>query len=58
MDQHTGGMWLIHSTKHHKDNHLQSLELPCSYEKAMIKQYNNVIWVSWCLKNIGISIGC
>ena len=22
MDQHTGGKWLIHGTKHHKDNHL------------------------------------
>ena len=25
MDQHTGGKWLIHSTKHCKDNQLQSL---------------------------------
>ena len=25
--QHTGGKWLIHGTKHCKDN--QSLELPC-----------------------------
>ena len=29
VDQHTGGMWLIHGTKHRKDNQLQSLELPC-----------------------------
>ena len=29
MDQHTGGQWLIHGTKHRKDNQLQSLELPC-----------------------------
>ena len=28
VDQHTGGKWLIHGTKHHKDNQLQSLELP------------------------------
>ena len=28
-DQHTGGKWLIHGTKRHKDNQLQSLELPC-----------------------------
>ena len=28
-DQHTRGKWLIHSTKRHKDNHLQSLEFPC-----------------------------
>ena len=27
--QHTGGKWLIHGTNHHKDNQLQSLELPC-----------------------------
>ena len=26
IDQHTGGKWLIHSTKHGKDNQLQSLE--------------------------------
>ena len=29
VDQHTGGNWLIYGTKHHKDNQLQSLELPC-----------------------------
>ena len=29
VDQHTGGTWLIHGTKHGKDNQLQSLELPC-----------------------------
>ena len=28
VDQHTGGKWLIHGTKLHKDNQLQSLELP------------------------------
>ena len=28
VDQHTGG-WLIHGTKRHKDNQLQSLELAC-----------------------------
>ena len=27
VDQHTGGKWLIHGTKRHKDNQLQSLEL-------------------------------
>ena len=27
--QHTGGKWVIHGTKHHKDNQMQSLELPC-----------------------------
>ena len=29
VDQHAGGKWLIHGTKRHKDNQLQSLELPC-----------------------------
>ena len=29
VDQHAAGKWLIHATKHHKDNQLQSLELPC-----------------------------
>ena len=29
VDKHTGGKWLIHGTKHQKDNQLQSLELPC-----------------------------
>ena len=28
VDQRTGGKWLINGTKHHKDNQLQSLELP------------------------------
>ena len=27
VDQHIGGKWLIHGTKHRKDNQLQSLEL-------------------------------
>ena len=29
VDQHTGGKWLIHGTKHREDNQLQSLELHC-----------------------------
>ena len=29
VDQHIGGKWLIHGTKHRKDNQLESLELPC-----------------------------
>ena len=28
VDQHAGGKWLIHDTKRHKDNQLQSLKLP------------------------------
>ena len=29
VDQHTAGKCLIHGTKRHKDNRLQSLQLPC-----------------------------
>ena len=29
VDQHAGGKWLIHDTKHRKDNQLQILKLPC-----------------------------
>ena len=29
VDQHTGGEWLIHGTKHREQNQLQSLDLPC-----------------------------
>ena len=29
LDHHTGGKWLIHGTKHRKDNQLQSLKHPC-----------------------------
>ena len=29
VEQHTGGSWLIHGTKRHKNNQLQILELPC-----------------------------
>ena len=29
VDQHARGKWWIQSIKHHKDNQLQSLELPC-----------------------------
>ena len=29
VDQHTEGKSLTHGTKRHKDNQLQSLELPC-----------------------------
>ena len=27
-DQHTGGKWLLHGIKHHKDNQLQRPERP------------------------------
>ena len=29
VDDHTGGKWLIHGTKQHKGNQLQSIDLPC-----------------------------
>ena len=29
IEQHAVGKWLIHGTEYHKDNQLQSLELPC-----------------------------
>ena len=29
VDQHTVGKWLIHDTKRHQDNKLQSLKQPC-----------------------------
>ena len=33
VDQHAGGKLLIHDTKRHKDNQLQSLKLPCRISK-------------------------
>ena len=29
VEQRAWGKWLIHGTKHHKDNQLESLELHC-----------------------------
>ena len=29
VDQHKGGKWLIHGTKHYQENHLQTMELRC-----------------------------
>ena len=29
VDQYTGSIWLIHGTKRHRHNELQSLELSC-----------------------------
>ena len=29
VDPNTGGKWLIHGTKHHKDIQLQNLDLAC-----------------------------
>ena len=33
VDQHAGGKWLIHDTKRHMDNQVQSLKLPCRISK-------------------------
>ena len=33
LDQHAGGKWLIHDTKRHKDNQLQSLKQPSRISK-------------------------
>ena len=30
-------MWLVHGTKHHRDNQLQSLEFPVEYPSRWIK---------------------
>ena len=37
VDQHTGGKWLIHGTKRHKNNQLQSLEPPVEYSSRECK---------------------
>ena len=37
MDQHTGGKFSIHDLRHHKDNQLQSLELPVEYPNTKSK---------------------
>ena len=37
VDQHTWGKWLINGTKRHKDNQLQSLELPGKYPSRECK---------------------
>ena len=29
VDKHAGGKWLLHGTRHGKDNQLKSLELAC-----------------------------
>ena len=37
LDQHTGGKWLTHGIKHHKDNLLQSLKYPVEYRSRLYK---------------------
>ena len=36
-DQHTGGKWLIHGTKRHKDNQLQTWNSPVEYHRRECK---------------------
>ena len=40
VDQHTGDKWLIHDTKRHKDNQLQSLGLPCRISYFLVENLN------------------
>ena len=42
VDQHTGGTWLIHGTKHHKDNQFQSLELLCIVWDMKLKLHRSL----------------
>ena len=39
VDQHSGGKWLIHGTKRHRDNQLQSQEPPVEYPSREYKHY-------------------
>ena len=39
VDQRTEGKWLIHGTKRHMDNHLQSLELPVEYPSGECRHH-------------------
>ena len=40
VDQHAGGKWLIHDTKRHKDNQLQSLKFPCRLSKLSCEMWH------------------
>ena len=42
--QHAGGKWLIHDTKRHKDNQLQSLKLPWSCVKPSPKRWSMLVF--------------
>ena len=39
VDQHTGGKWLIHGTKHRKDNQLQSNGITVHLASAVLVLY-------------------
>ena len=43
MYQHTGGKWLIHGTKHRKDNQLQSPELPHRIPQQRIQTWHKEV---------------
>ena len=43
VDQHTGGKWLIHDTKHRKDNQLQSLEYSSWVYRCDIKESDGML---------------
>ena len=54
VDQYTGGKWLIHGIKQHKDNQFQSLGFPSriSYLRILIWHMiylpnNDVLSLSW-----------
>ena len=40
MDQHTGGKWLIHGTKHHKVSQLQTLKL--TMKNILVEKKNDI----------------
>ena len=50
LDYHAGGKWLIHGTKHHKENQLQCLKHPCRLSPG-----ENIYQTKW--KSISPSIG-
>ena len=50
LDYHAGGKWLIHGTKHRKENQLQCLKHPCKLSLG-----ENIYQTKW--KSISSSIG-
>ena len=55
VDQHTGGKWLIHGTKHRKDNQLQSLELSYRISFWVSQRHKLSLYKKCCLKQWPIS---
>ena len=56
VDQHTGGKWLIHGTKHRKDNQLQSLELSCRISYLIGSYCRGWNLAAWRRQNIPLSL--